>query len=147
MKKIEDLNDEELNYYMASAKQFNESQMVASLVELDPTNPMLKEIRTLHYRLRQEAARRRTDELAEDFDKKFKDLEYVPLTPDELSVVIPEWPPAPEEAGGDEEGQIDFVGKDDEPRPVEEEPVQGNQQPPHPTQNPPAKQNEDYKEV
>lgn len=114
--KIEDLEDKDLSYRLSEIKTFTKTKEMLSLIEFDPRNELLLQARSLEYRLKQEATLREVEPMTKEFDEKFKDLEYVELTPDELQVAIPELPADPET------GEVDFYGKDDGERPEEAEP-------------------------
>lgn len=116
-KKIKDLTTQQLSYYLDESNNMMNSPAVVSLIELDPRNEFLREIRTINYRVRQELTKRKIEDLTKESERIFKDLEVEELTSDELMVVIPEWPADPET------GEVDFYGVDDGERPVEE-PVQ-----------------------
>lgn len=113
--KIEDLKDEELTYYFSQIQLLIDSPTLDNLLEMDPRNEFLRDVKTLHYRLKQELTLRRTEKLQKQYEKDFKSLEFEELTPDEMTVVIPEWPVDPET------GEVDFYGKDDGERPMEDE--------------------------
>lgn len=112
-KKIRDLTESELNLYLHSAQLLDENPLFVSLSSLDPRNRLLLDFKTIYFRIRQEKARRAAAELTDIFKQKlFDHLEYIPLTRDEMGVVLPGW------NIGELTGEPDFVGDRDAPRPL-----------------------------
>lgn len=112
-KKIRDLTEGELNTFLHSAQLLDTNPLYVSLTELDPRNRLLLDFKTIYYRIRQEKARRAAAELTDIFKQKLADhLDYIPLTKDEMGVVLPQW------NIGELSGEPDFVGDRDAPRPL-----------------------------
>lgn len=81
----------ELDSYLKQCSDFLADTRLNVLINIDPSIPICLNVKTLHYRLREEKAARDGKAMEDKFDNQLGDIEFLPLDRPEIDITYPEY--------------------------------------------------------